>query len=354
MAFSLLRSRYMTQTLLVTGGAGYIGTHTLVELIHAGLRPIVFDNFSNSSLEAVRRVERITGREITLIQGDVRDAAALDAVFVESAASGAPVSCVLHFAALKAVGESVAEPVCYYENNVHGTIVLLQAMRRAGVARMVFSSSATVYGEPQALPYREDHRIAPTNPYGATKAMVEQILQDVCRADPKFSAVTLRYFNPIGAHPSGLIGEDPQGDPNNLFPYITRVAVGRLPELAIFGDDYATPDGTGVRDYLHVVDLARGHLKAVEYANTATGFVAVNLGTGSGTSVLELVGAFSRVTGRAIPRRISARRPGDIAQAWADPTLARTLLGWSATHTIEQMCADGWRWQSGNPQGYGA
>lgn len=343
----------MTQTLLVTGGAGYIGSHTLVELIQAGMRPVVFDNFSNSSLEAVRRVERITNNRIELIEGDVRDARALDAAFASIAAEGTPVSCVLHFAALKAVGESVAQPLRYYDNNVHGTTVLLEAMRRAGVRRMVFSSSATVYGEPEALPYQEDHRIAPTNPYGATKAMVEQILQDVCVADPEFSAVTLRYFNPIGAHPSGLIGEDPQGDPNNLFPYITRVAVGRLPELAVFGNDYDTVDGTGVRDYLHVVDLARGHVKAVSYANSATGFVAVNLGTGNGTSVLELVEAFSRVTGRTIPRRISARRPGDIAQAWADPTLARTLLDWVATHSIDQMCADGWRWQSDNPQGYG-
>lgn len=342
----------MKQTLLVTGGAGYIGSHTLVELIAAGMEPVVFDNFSNSVPEALRRVERITGREIPVVRGDVRDGAALDAVFADCRAQGRPVACVLHFAALKAVGESVAFPLRYYENNVHGTAVLLEAMQRADVKRIVFSSSATVYGEPDALPYIESHRIAPTNPYGSSKAMVEQILRDVCAADPSFSAVTLRYFNPIGAHPSGLIGEDPQGDPNNLFPYITRVAVGRLAALNVFGDDYATPDGTGVRDYLHVVDLARGHVKAVEYAAGTAGFVAVNLGTGRGTSVLELTDAFVRVTGRSVARKIGPRRPGDIAAAWADPSLARSLLGWTAVHTIDEMCADGWRWQSGNPQGY--
>ncbi len=344
----------MNETLLVTGGAGYIGSHSLVELIAAGMRPVVFDNFSNSVAESLRRVERITGTSVPLIEGDVRDGAALDAVFARYAALGQPVSCVVHFAALKAVGESVSQPLRYYDNNVHGTLVLLEAMKRAGVGRIVFSSSATVYGEPVSLPYTEDHRIAPTNPYGATKAMVEQILQDLCVADPSFSAVTLRYFNPIGAHPSGLIGEDPQGDPNNLFPYITRVAVGRLPTLSVFGDDYPTVDGTGVRDYLHVVDLARGHVKAVEYAASAQGFVAVNLGTGRGTSVLELADAFTRTTGQAVPRRMCARRPGDIASAWADASRAQQLLGWKAVHSIEEMCADGWRWQSANPQGYGS
>jgi len=343
----------MTDRLLVTGGAGYIGSHALVELMSAGMHPVVLDNFSNSVPEALSRVERITGTRIPLIEGDIRDAGTLDALFQQYANDGTPISCVLHFAALKAVGESVAQPVRYYENNVYGTLVLLDAMQRAGVKRLVFSSSATVYGEPVGLPYTESHRIAPTNPYGASKAMVEQILQDVCQADPHFSAVTLRYFNPIGAHPSGLIGEDPQGDPNNLFPYITRVAIGRLPALNVFGTDYPTVDGTGVRDYLHVVDLARGHVSAVRYAATAEGFVAVNLGTGRGTSVLELADAFTRVTGQSVPRKMSDRRPGDIAAAWADPTLARELLGWNAVHTIEDMCADGWRWQSANPQGYG-
>ena len=247
----------MTDRLLVTGGAGYIGSHALVELINAGMHPVVLDNFSNSVPEALSRVERITGTRIPVVEGDVRDAATLDALFKQYASEGNPISCVLHFAALKAVGESVAQPVRYYENNVYGTLVLLDAMQRAGVKRIVFSSSATVYGEPVSLPYTESHRIAPTNPYGSSKAMVEQVLQDVCQADPDFSAVTLRYFNPIGAHPSGLIGEDPQGDPNNLFPYITRVAIGRLPALSVFGADYPTVDGTGVRDYLHVVDLAR-------------------------------------------------------------------------------------------------
>lgn len=337
----------------MTGGAGYIGSHALVELISAGMQPVVLDNFSNSVPEALSRVERITGTRIPVVKGDIRDAGTLDTLFRQYADEGTPISCVLHFAALKAVGESVAQPVRYYENNVHGTLVLLEAMERAGVRRMVFSSSATVYGEPISLPYTEDHPIAPTNPYGASKAMVEQVLQDVCRADPGFCAVTLRYFNPIGAHPSGLIGEDPQGDPNNLFPYITRVAVGRLATLNVFGDDYPTVDGTGVRDYLHVVDLARGHVSAVRYASTAQGFVAVNLGTGRGTSVLELADAFTRVTGQAVPRKISERRPGDIAAAWADPSRARELLGWAAVHSIEDMCADGWRWQSSNPQGYG-
>jgi len=343
----------MTDRLLVTGGAGYIGSHALVELINAGMHPVVLDNFSNSVPEALSRVERITGTRIPVVEGDVRDAATLDALFKQYASEGNPISCVLHFAALKAVGESVAQPVRYYENNVYGTLVLLDAMQRAGVKRIVFSSSATVYGEPVSLPYTESHRIAPTNPYGSSKAMVEQVLQDVCQADPDFSAVTLRYFNPIGAHPSGLIGEDPQGDPNNLFPYITRVAIGRLPALSVFGADYPTVDGTGVRDYLHVVDLARGHVSAVRYASSAKGFVAVNLGTGQGTSVLELTDAFTSVTGQQVPRKICERRPGDIAAAWADPSLARELLGWSAVHSIEDMCADGWRWQSSNPEGYG-
>lgn len=343
----------MAETLLVTGGAGYIGSHSLVELLAAGKQPLVFDNFSNSVPEALRRVERITGVAVPFVEGDVRDATALDAVFQRCREEGRPVTCVVHFAALKAVGESVAEPLRYYDNNVHGTLLLLEAMRRAGVRRIVFSSSATVYGQPVTLPYTESHGIAPTNPYGATKAMVEQILQDVCQADPAFGAVTLRYFNPIGAHPSGLIGEDPQGEPNNLFPYITRVAVGRLPRLNVFGNDYPTADGTGVRDYLHVVDLARGHVKAVDYAARQPGFVAINLGTGRGTSVLELVDAFVAVTGQRVARNICARRPGDIAAAWADPSLARELLEWEAGHTIEQMCMDGWRWQSANPQGYG-
>ncbi len=340
-------------TVLVTGGAGYIGSHTLVELLEAGLDVVVFDNFSNSHPEALRRVERITGRRFDVVEGDVRDGAALDDLFARQARNGRPISCVLHLAALKAVGESVSEPLMYYDNNVGGSVQLLQAMRRAGVERFVFSSSATVYGEPQQLPYTEEHPIAPTNPYGTTKAMVEQILRDECRARGNLHAVVLRYFNPIGAHASGLIGEDPRGEPNNLFPYITRVAARRLPVLRIFGDDYDTDDGTGVRDYLHVMDLALGHLKAIEYvAHSAPGFTAVNLGTGRGTSVRELVRTFMEVTGVDVPCRVVGRRPGDVASAWADPSLARRLLGWECRYDLRTMCADGWRWQSQNPQGY--
>lgn len=344
----------MAQTLLVTGGAGYIGTHTLVELVAAGWQPLVFDNFSNSSRAGLERVARIVGREIPWVQGDVRDAAALDAVFAACADKGEPVGCVLHLAALKVVGESIDQPVRYYDNNVHGTLVLLEAMARAGVHRIVFSSSANVYGEPQALPYTESHRISPTNPYGRSKSMVETILRDVATADAQYSAVVLRYFNPIGAHPSGLIGEDPRGVPDNIFPFITRVAVGRLPELSVFGDDYPTPDGTGVRDYLHIVDLARAHVKAVERAMARPGWLVTNLGTGRGTSVLELVAAFEAASGRRVPCRMVPRRPGDIAEAWADPALAAAELGWTAEFGIQAMCADGWRWQSGNPQGYEA
>lgn len=342
----------MAQTLLVTGGAGYIGTHTLVELVAAGWQPFVFDNFSNSSPAALERVTRITGQEIPWVAGDVRDAEALDAVFARCRDAGAPVTCVLHLAALKVVGESISRPVRYYDNNVHGTLVLLEAMARADVKRIVFSSSANVYGNPESLPYDESHRIAPTNPYGGSKAMMEQILRDVATSDADFGAVVLRYFNPIGAHPSGLIGEDPRGIPDNIFPFITRVAVGRLPQLSVFGDDYPTPDGSGVRDYLHVVDLARGHVKAVERALAEPGWLALNLGTGRGTSVLELVAAFEKASGIKIACRIAPRRPGDIAEAWAAPAQAAAVLGWTAELGIEDMCADGWRWQSQNPDGY--
>ncbi|MBU4612721.1 UDP-glucose 4-epimerase GalE [Achromobacter sp. GG226] len=342
----------MAQTLLVTGGAGYIGTHTLVELVAAGWQPLVYDNFSNGSREALARVARIVGREIPCIEGDVRDGAALDAVFAQCASAGAPVTCVLHLAALKVVGESIEQPVRYYDNNVQGTLVLLAAMERARVRRFVFSSSANVYGEPEALPYTEGHRISPTNPYGRSKSMVETVLRDVATADPSFSAVVLRYFNPIGAHPSGLIGEDPRGVPDNIFPYITQVAVGQLAALSVFGDDYPTPDGTGIRDYLHIVDLARGHVKAVEYAMAHPGWLVTNLGTGRGTSVLELVAAFEKASGRPVPCRIAPRRAGDIGEAWADPSLAARTLGWTAQYDIDTMCADGWRWQSGNPDGY--
>lgn len=343
----------MTTSLLVTGGAGYIGSHTLIELIAAGYKPLVLDNFSNSSPEVLRRVEELSGQAVEFVEGDIRDENALVALFEKRRLDQRPVEAVIHFAALKAVGESVDKPVEYYSNNVSGTLSLLRAMDRCAVRQLVFSSSATVYGEPMSLPYTEDHPFAPTNPYGHTKAMVEQILMDWCQALSDRSAVALRYFNPIGAHPSGRIGEAPQGRPNNLFPFITQVAVGKRDQLSVFGDDYDTVDGTGVRDYLHVVDLATGHVRAVDYmARGGRGFRGINLGTGRGTSVLGLARTFERVTGQKIPYEILPRRSGDIAQAWADPTLAATLLGWHANRDIEEMCVDGWRWQSRNPDGY--
>lgn len=344
----------MKQKLLVTGGTGYIGSHTLLALIREGFVPIVLDNFSNSSPEVLRRIAALAGTAVEFMQGDIRDAALLDQLFAIQRDQGTPVSAVVHFAALKAVGESVGKPVNYYANNVGGTLTLLESMDKAQVRNLVFSSSATVYGEPLALPYTESHRIAPTNPYGWTKAMVEQILNDWTRSGDKRCGIALRYFNPIGAHVSGRIGEAPSGIPNNLFPYITQVAVGERQRLSVFGDDYDTVDGTGVRDYLHVEDLAEGHVRAVEFALKGEGgFTAINLGTGRGTSVLQLIAAFERVSGRQIPYEIMPRRAGDIASAWADPDLAYQLLGWKALRTIEQMCSDGWRWQSQNPQGYG-
>ncbi|CAB3713560.1 UDP-glucose 4-epimerase GalE [Achromobacter kerstersii] len=345
----------MENTILVAGGAGYIGTHTLVSLIQAGYRPVVFDNFSNSGIVALERVEQITGVAVECVKGDIRDADALSAVFQQCADRGAPVICVLHLAALKAVGESNSKPLEYYDNNVAGTLVLLTAMRRAGVDTIVFSSSATVYGEPEFLPFVEGHRIAPTNPYGWTKAMVEQILQDLCASHSAIKAICLRYFNPIGSHETGLIGEDPRGEPNNLFPYITRTAIGRADRLRIFGDDYDTPDGTGVRDYVHVADLADGHVKAIEYAlssRSEQGFAAFNLGTGRGTSVKELIAAFEGVSGVAVPHQVTSRRAGDIGEAWADPSRANQVLGWVAKRTVDEMCRDGWKWQKNNPDGY--
>jgi UDP-glucose 4-epimerase len=345
----------MDRTLLVTGGAGYIGSHTLLALIAAGYRPLVLDNHSNSAPEVLRRVERLSGVAVEFILGDIRDGKLLDGLFQKAAESGNPVECVVHFAALKAVGESVANPLAYYDNNVGGTTTLLAAMDRAQVRHLVFSSSATVYGEPVELPYSEQHRIAPTNPYGWTKAMVEQVLKDWAATGNDRRAVALRYFNPIGAHASGLLGEAPQGTPNNLFPFITQVAVGKREKLMVFGNDYDTVDGTGVRDYLHVEDLADGHVRAVQYASRAAdSFSAINLGTGRGTSVLQLVRAFEQASGKTIACAMQPRRPGDIASAWADPALAYRLLGWKAERSIEQMCADGWRWQSQNPDGYGA
>jgi UDP-glucose 4-epimerase len=335
--------------LLVTGGAGYIGSHTAVALLEAGHEVVSLDNYSNSSPRALERVQRIAGRPLATVEGDIRDGALLTRLFTQHAFDG-----VIHFAALKAVGESVAKPLAYYDNNVGGTLALLQAMQAAGVRRLVFSSSATVYGAPEALPITEAAPIRTTNPYGATKAMVEQVLRDLAAADSRWSVVSLRYFNPIGAHPSGEIGEDPNDIPNNLFPFVCQVAAGRRERLAVFGDDWPTPDGTGVRDYLHVVDLAAGHLRAFDYAQRDHGFVPVNLGTGRGVSVLELVRAFEAATGRTIPFSIVARRPGDIAACWADPSAAARLLGWRAERSVGQACADGWRWQSRNPDGYGA
>ena len=339
----------MAQKILVTGGAGYIGSHTLVELIAAGYEPLVIDNFSNSSPEALRRVEAICERPITLYEGDVRDRDLLRLIYREQSPEA-----VIHFAGLKAVGESVEKPVEYYDNNLGSTLALCEVMQEQGgdVGRMVFSSSATVYGAPESVPIREDARLSCTNPYGWSKYMNEQILRDVSAAREDWSVLLLRYFNPIGAHHSGQIGEDPRGIPNNLMPYISQVAVGRLKQLQVFGDDYDTPDGTGVRDYIHVVDLARGHVAAIRHVLATRGCEAVNLGTGHGYSVLDMVRAFEEASGHAVPYRIVERRPGDIASCYADPGFAKELLGWQAEKTLEDMCRDTWRWQSQNPMGY--
>ncbi|PTY36342.1 UDP-glucose 4-epimerase GalE [Saccharospirillum sp. MSK14-1] len=335
-------------TILVTGGAGYIGSHTCIELIEAGQDVLVLDNLSNSSREALRRVEAIVGRQVPFVEGDIRDAALLERVFSEQS-----ISAVVHFAGLKAVGESTEIPIDYYENNVAGTITLLQVMRRHEVTRLVFSSSATVYGDPASVPIREDFPLSATNPYGQSKLMIEHMLQDLARSDERWRIAVLRYFNPVGAHESGTIGEDPNGIPNNLLPYIAQVAVGRREQLAVFGDDYDTPDGTGVRDYIHVVDLARGHLRALDKLNTQSGCVAYNLGTGQGCSVLDMVKAFEAASGKSVPFKISPRRPGDIACCYADPAFAERELGWVAEKGLDEMMADTWRWQRQNPQGYG-
>ncbi len=333
--------------ILTTGGAGYIGTHTIIELENAGYEAIVIDDFSNSSQEAIRRVEDILGHEMTVYNGDVRDEALLERIFTEH-----DIEAVIHFAGYKAVGESVSKPIEYYQNNLMSTLVLCDVMRRHDVKKIVFSSSATVYGDPASLPIKEDFPTSCTNPYGWTKLMNEQILTDIYTSDPSWSVILLRYFNPIGAHISGMIGEDPNGIPNNLMPYIAQVAVGRLEKLHVFGNDYDTVDGTGVRDYIHVVDLAKGHVAAINYSFEKPGVEAINLGTGKGVSVLELAAAFEKASGRKIPYVIDPRRPGDIAACYADPTKAQTLLGWMAEKTIEDMCADSWRWQSQNPNGY--
>lgn len=335
------------KTILVTGGAGYIGSHTLIELINNNFEVVVIDNLANSSRESLRRVEQITGHEIPFIEAGVRDQSVLDDIFTTYS-----IDSVIHFAGLKAVGESVAKPLEYYDNNLVSTLALLEAMREHNVKQLVFSSSATVYGSPSELPLRETSTvgIGLTNPYGKTKYMIEQIIQDYCAADPTFEATILRYFNPIGAHQSGQIGEDPNGIPNNLLPYVAQVAVGKLQSVGVFGNDYDTPDGTGVRDYIHVVDLARGHVAALQHMKA--GASIYNLGTGSGTSVLEIIKAFSKACGRNLPYDIKPRRAGDIAACYADCSKAERELGWRAELSIEQACADSWRWQSQNPNGF--
>jgi len=335
--------------IFVTGGAGYIGSHTCVELLSAGLDVTVFDNFCNSQPEPLVRVERITGKKPRLIEGDIRDGVALKAALQSSGATA-----VIHCAGLKAVGESVEQPLRYYDNNVVGTLRLLEAMGACGVKTLVFSSSATVYGNPQRLPLTEDHPLSATNPYGRSKLMVEDLLRDLHRSDASWRIGILRYFNPVGAHKSGLIGEDPRGIPNNLLPFVAQVAVGQRAFLNVWGGDYATADGTGVRDYIHVVDLAVGHLKALERLQAVPDFLTVNLGTGIGYSVLDMVRAFELASGKPVPYQVGPRRPGDVAACYAEPTAALELLGWRAERGLDAMCADAWRWQSSNPTGFNA
>ena len=333
--------------ILVTGGAGYIGSHTCLELLQAGHEVIVIDNLSNSKEESLKRVREITGRSLTFHQIDLLDRKALTDLFENT-----PIDAVIHFAGLKAVSESTRIPLRYYHNNVTGTLILCEVMNQYNVKDLVFSSSATVYGDPKSVPVREDFPVLPANPYGRTKMMIEDILSDLYRADGAWNIALLRYFNPIGAHASGRIGEDPHGIPNNLLPYIAQVAIGKLPELSVYGDDYPTIDGTGVRDYIHVVDLATGHIRALDRLRGHPGIVTYNLGTGQGYSVLEVVAAFEKACGRKIPYKIVKRRPGDIAACYADPDKAKTELGWTADRGLEEMCADIWRWQSANPDGY--
>ena len=338
-----------SKKILVTGGAGYIGSHTLIELIAAGFTPVVYDNLSNSSPASLARVQQIVGQSIEFIEGDILDTQLLAKTFAAH-----DFSAVIHFAGLKAVGESVAKPLWYYQNNVAGTLNLLDAMTNAQVKNLIFSSSATVYGDPEALPIVESSPRSATNPYGQSKLMIEYMLEDLAKADSHWQLISLRYFNPIGAHHTGTIGENPNGIPNNLMPYVSQVAVGKLPQLSVFGNDYDTVDGTGVRDYIHVVDLAKGHVAALQYLEhqTELGFEPINLGTGKGTSVLELVNAFIKTTGQPVPYSIAPRRPGDIASCYASSDKAKHLLGWQAQFDIERMCADTWRWQSQNPNGY--
>ncbi len=333
---------------LVTGGAGYIGSHTMVELLNAGHEVVCIDNLSNSKYEAVRRVEKITGKKVDFYEGDIRDRGILNNIFTEN-----KIDAVINFAGFKAVGESCAKPLEYYENNIEGMLVLALAMRDFGVKNLVFSSSATVYGVPKSVPIKEDFPLSTSNPYGSTKLFIEYILKDLYKADPTFNIAILRYFNPVGAHESGLIGEDPKGIPNNLCPYITQVAVGKREYLGVFGADYDTPDGTGVRDYIHVVDLAEGHVLAVNKLKENPGLIIVNLGTGHGYSVLDMVHAFEKAAGKPIPYKILPRRPGDVAECYADPSLAYKILGFKAKKNLDDMCRDAMNWQLKNPDGYG-
>lgn len=333
--------------ILVTGGTGYIGSHTCLELLHAGHQVIVVDNLSNSKETSLIRVQELTGKTLVFHQVDLLDKPALERVFAAQ-----PIDAVIHFAGLKAVGESVEIPLSYYHNNITGTINLCEVMKNHRVKTLVFSSSATVYGDPRTVPIKEDFPLGPTNPYGRSKLMIEEILQDLYRAEQQWSIALLRYFNPVGAHESGRIGEDPNGIPNNLLPFISQVAVGKLQKLAVFGNDYPTSDGTGVRDYIHVVDLAIGHLRALEKLSAGPGILTCNLGTGQGYSVLEMIYAFEKSSGQKVPYEIVGRRAGDIATCYADPSLARNELGWTAQRGIEAMTADAWRWQEGNPDGY--
>lgn len=332
---------------LVTGGMGYIGSHTCVQMIEAGMTPIILDNLYNSKKSVLSRIEMLTGVSPAFYEGDIRDRTFLDKVFAEN-----KIDAVIHFAGLKAVGESVEKPLEYYDNNVHGTLVLVEAMRTAGVGSLIFSSSATVYGDPASVPIKEDFPTSATNPYGRSKLMVEECLTDIQCAYPEMSVTLLRYFNPVGSHQSGLMGEDPQGIPNNLMPFISQVAVGRREFLSVFGDDYPTVDGTGVRDYIHVLDLADGHLAALTHKGSEAGLHIYNLGTGNGFSVLQMIDAFSKAAGVEVAYQVVSRRPGDIAECWADPAKAKEELHWQATRTIDDMTADTWRWQSSNPDGY--
>lgn len=333
--------------ILVTGGAGYIGSHTCVQLIEKGWQPVILDSLVNSKASVLDRIAHITKHRPPFIVGDVRDASLIEKILVEH-----KIEAVIHFAGLKAVGESVSQPLRYYDNNVHGSVVLMQAMQKCGVKTLVFSSSATVYGNSSAPPWNEQVPTSPANPYGRSKLMVDQIMADLTLADPTCSMTSLRYFNPVGAHPSGQMGEDPQGIPNNLMPFLSQVAVGRRESLHIYGNDYDTPDGTGVRDYIHVSDLANGHIAALAYAHGCAGHHVFNLGSGQGHSVLDMLNAFGKACGRQLPHTLAPRRPGDLAAYWADPAHALSTLGWHAEKTIDDMCQDTWRWQSQNPNGY--